>query len=135
MEVKELNLFIDGMYKRKTRVDELKADLKEENGALEADKRKMIEHLEEAEIDKYSHRMGTLYVQNKFSAKVPKDEEAKTKLFNWLRKKKIHMQYLTVNSTSLNALYKAELAASGPEFEMPGVEEPQVYQVLAMRSK
>lgn len=135
MEVKKFNELLDSMYEKKAKQDQLKEELKQLTGELEADKRKVIEYLEEADMSKYAHPRGTVFVQNKFSTKVPKDEEAKKKLFAWLEEKGIALQYLTVNSNSLNSLYKAELEASGEEFSMPGVEEPQLYQTLAMRSK
>lgn len=135
MQVKEFNEFIEKMYELKAKKDELSEETKKVSAELELAKKKALEYLEQAEMTKYAHPKGTVFVQNKFSAKVPKDEESKKQLFKWLKEKGISMQYLTVNSNSLNSLYKAELEANGPDFKMPGVEEPQLYQQLAMRSK
>ncbi len=135
MKVSELNEFVNKLYDKRKKQDELKAELKELTAGIESDKRMLLEFFDQEDMEKFVHERGTISVINKFSVKIPKDEESKKALFNWLRKKKIHMQYLTVSSTALNSLYKTELEATGPEFKMPGVAEPQLFQQISMRSK
>jgi len=134
MQVKELNEFIEQMLHKRAEKDDLKSQLDLINKGIAKDNAKMLQHLEDLDMEKYSHPKATIYTINKFSLKVPKDEENKGKLFAWLKERGIEMQYLTVNSKSINSLFKAEMETSeDPDFEIPGIGKPKHYAELGVR--
>lgn len=111
--------------------DEFEAKKKEFNITMS----EIHTHLEKIGKDKYQSESGTFYVKTDFSVQVPKTEEEKQQLFKWLEEKGISMQYLTVNSRSLQSLYKSCLESEGPDFEMPGVPPAKSFDKLQMRGK
>lgn len=124
----------EDMNKQNTIVKELKQRLKDENGTLDQMKTKIMAYMEGFDKKKYSTNFGTIFIQSKFSVKVPKDLDSKQELFKWLASKDIFQEYATVNSVSLNALYRSYLESEGPDFSIPGLAEPTHYQTLVIRS-
>ena len=123
------------LFHQRSTVKALEDRVSDEKKILEKMKSKILGYLDQFGKDKYQSEYGTVSRTKKFSVKVPKDEASKEKLFGWLKEKGIDMHYMTVNSISLNSLYKKELDAMGVDFEMPGVEEPTYYELLNVRSK
>lgn len=77
------------------------------------------------------------YRETKSSVQTPKTPEDKEKLFEFLRKKGIFLEFASVNSQSLNSLYKSlseEAAKNGNyDFKLPGVGEATMYTSLKLR--
>lgn len=109
-------------------------------GVLESKQREIgdiertIEHfLEVHGKEKYHVQgFGTVSVQNNFSFKTPKTPEAKALFFDYLKKCGVYDEFVTVNSQTLNAFCKAELAvAEDPtSFSIPGIEMPTTYKKI-----
>lgn len=94
------------------------------------------------DLDKTSHRFKHCAVTLKQQASVatPKSAEDKEKLFQWLKSKgeEVFLHYASVNSQSLNALYRSERDIAAKEgninWEMPGVGKESIYYSLSVRT-
>lgn len=135
LELQKFEKYVDEVAEQALKVKEIKGYLEEANGTLTKMKNRLMYMLEKMGKTSYKGNSATLSLKNKFSVKVPKDEEEKMKLFKWLKEKQISMQYLTVNSASLNSLYNSFLESEGAGFELPGVEQPKSYATLSVTVK
>jgi hypothetical protein len=77
------------------------------------------------------------FKEEKSSVVTPKTIEEKQALFDYLQEKGLFLEMASVNSQTLNALYKylaAQAAEEGIlEFKLPGVPEPTTYTNLKLR--
>ena len=77
------------------------------------------------------------YREHKTSVSAPKEPEKKKELFDFLEARGILLDIASVNSQTLNSLFKAlanEAAEAGDlDYRMPGVGEPVNYVNLKMR--
>lgn len=107
---------------------------------------KIQAHMEQSELEKFIVKgYGTFSVQSNFSVKVPGTEEHREAFFAYLKERGIFESMITVNSATLNAWYKQELAAIAakaeagedvdPDFKIPGIEEPKDFNVLRFRKE
>lgn len=102
---------------------------------------KILQTLTDHEMTSYRSSHGLVVKSLRYSVRVPKDAEAKAALFGWLKDKgeEVYYQYVTVNSQSLNALYKAEMEAAKEagdfDFKLPGVGDPEATPTLSRRKK
>ena len=102
---------IMALWQQKAVVDAVKERQATEVKKLEEMKRKIMASMEEAEIEKQHIKgVGTVYRQQKFSWKVPKENEKREAFFGFLRDKGVFESMITVNSQTLNAFCKEELA-------------------------
>ncbi len=126
----------DSMIKQKKIVDELKERLKDESGIMEKMKTKFMAHMTDQKKKKYQANSGTFSVTDKTSVKVPKSPEDRALFFGWLRDKGVFQSVITVNSQTLNSIYKQEFdAAEDPHFKIPGINAVTTYQTLNIRGK
>lgn len=93
--------------------------------------------LDLAEIDSIRAHGYLFYKENKTSVSAPKDLDAKRELFKFLEDKGIFLEMVSINSMTLNSLYKS-LAEQAMEegvldYRMPGVAEPVNYVNLKIR--
>lgn len=124
------------------------ATLKKQLEALEAEEKSLKEKYTAAcaEILKTLELMGldsikahgyTFFKEVKSSVQTPKTVEAKKQLFEFLESKGIFMEMVSVNSQTLNSLYKSladeALQAGNIDFTLPGVEAPTPYTTLKLR--
>jgi carboxypeptidase C (cathepsin A) len=100
----------------------------EANAVYEGLRKEVLEMLQKAGKDKYSSNLGTVSVVNTVRVKVPKEFNDKQALLDWLNAQgsDMYLTYATVNSQSLNSLYKKlfEEAEDKASFKIPGVEAP-----------
>jgi len=112
-------------------------ELKEINGRLEALKQTAVNYLTELKRDSYRSPVGTVSIREYNTVATPKTDEDKMKLFDFLREKDIFIRYATVNSKSLNSLYKACLEEANQagelNFEIPGVGAPKMHRDISFR--
>lgn len=128
----------------------LDAELEELKRTLIEPKRKRLEDLEnlilqtlaDHDMSSYKSPNGTVVRSLRYSVRTPKSLEEKTAFFEWLNRAKgreVYWNYVTINSQSLNAFYKAEMEAakeSGDfDFKIPGLAEPEASPVLSRRKK
>lgn len=139
--MQEITILVKEMWEKKKQVEEMKETLKEEVSKLERLKGNIVKALEAAEIDKLQVKgVCTVYRQRKFSVRVPKDEQAKADLFDYIRSKKgedVLFNMQSINSRTLNSFYEVErelaVTAGDINWSMPGVDEPEVYFQLGAR--
>lgn len=97
----------------------------------------VLKTLELAEVDSIKAHGFTFYKETKSSVTTPKTNEEKQQLFEFLQNRGIFLDTVSVNSMTLNALYKslAEDAAKEGilDYRMPGVGEPTTYTTLKLR--
>jgi len=129
------------VWEQKAVVDNIKDRLKEESGKLEGMKKEVIKTMEAADLQKqHIPGFGTIYRQEKYSVRVPKDPDAKCQLFSWISRHKgedVLFNMQSIQSQTLNSFYKEEFANAVEEgnidFKIDGLSEPEVYYQLGMR--
>lgn len=109
----------------------------EANEIYEGLRKEVLEILVKAGKDKYASNIGTISVVNTVRVKVPKGFSEKASLLEWLKSQgdDMYLTYCTVNSQSLNSLYKKlfEEAEDKASFAIPGVEAPVSEQDIRVR--
>ena len=136
MDLKKFNALIDDAYEQKEIVAKRKLDFEKEKKALAAFQEKILFILQENDMEKYASKHGTVFRVKRESVRVPKGPEEKAEFFAWLKNKGIYDELVTVNSVTLNALYKQESeVANDPDFKIPGIGESTVTFRLGMRAE
>lgn len=97
----------------------------------------ILQTLELMDLDSIKAHGFLFYKHNNTSVTTPKTVEDKKLLFDFLEKRGIFMEIASVNSQTLNALYKSLAAEAADEgnfdFKLPGVGEPTTYTTLKLR--
>ena len=85
----------------------------------------------------YKHPRGTVRIDNQWRVNLPANDLDKSLLFDWLKKKGIYDRMATINSTSLNSLWRQEREAAIKEdpaaavtFNLPGLGAPKLFEAL-----
>jgi phage/plasmid-associated DNA primase len=101
---------------------------------------KVLSTLKSANKSKYHvDGLGTVYIINKKTVRVPKTISEKEALFKYLQSKgrEFMMGMLTVNSQTLNAFVNQELANAAKKgdasFSIPGIEQPVTQESIGFR--
>lgn len=118
-------------------VDSAKETLKLETEKLDNLEAKLMEMLKQVEKDSYKSPYGNFVIAHRTSVKIPQGED-KAKFFDYLKKRGIFDQMITVNSATLNAWYKEEFNAAKEngtllDFNIDGLGEPTVTEILHFR--
>lgn len=133
-ELSELTELASELKQSIDKVEGQLKQLKDKQGEVHS---KILKVLELSEIDSVKSHGFLFYTQSNSSVKTPKTLDEKLRLFDFLEAKGIFNEIVSVNSQTLNSLYKnleAEALENGVlEFRMPGVEAPTVYKQLKMR--
>ena len=99
----------------------------------------ILKTLDLLEMESFRAQGFLFYKTVESSVKIPKTVEDKKLLFQFLEEKGIFMEIASVNSQTLNSLYKnlaKEAAKNGNfDFRIPGVEEPTTYNNLKLRKQ
>lgn len=106
--------------------DKLEIVEKKVIGALKANKRTKFE----------AEGVALVYISEKEVYRVPKDNESKKKLFNYIKNKygdEVLMAMAGVNHQTLNSWANKEVEAG--VMEIPGLEAPTMQETLNMRRK
>lgn len=126
---------IAAMLKREIAEDETALDLKKARFLTRCET--ILKTLGLLDIESI-HAHGFLFFkETKQSVQTPKTPEDKEKLFEFLKSKDLFISMVSINSQTLNSLYKtleSEATAAGIlEFELPGVPRPTPYTTLKLR--
>lgn len=93
--------------------------------------------LEATEIDSVETAGFKFYIEEKSSVKIPRTVEDKQLLFDFLKSKELFDEIVSVNSQTLNSLYRSlsdqAMREGKLDFQIPGVEEPKFFKTLKMR--
>jgi len=133
-ELADLTLLASELKKK---LDDYEKALKTVKDQYNAVTDTILKTLELMDMDSVKAHGFLFYKQTSTSVTTPKTSEEKQALFEFLQSKGIFLEIASVNSQTLNSLYKS-LAAEAEEqgnydFKMPGVGEPTTYTSLKLR--
>lgn len=119
-------------YLRKLKEEHAEVDKikKEAYAKFKEQELKVIRMLEATGKKKYVSDAGQATLVNELSVQTPKTPEQKRAFFNWIRENMgddAHDVYMTVNSRTLNSLYKEQsevFAARGEVLSIDGINDP-----------
>jgi len=98
---------------------------------------KMIETLTANSMDSYRSKVGLLSLSERTSVRLPKSDDDRAQFFNWLKNMGLYDKLVTVNSQTLNALYKEKFeeakSLGNSEFAIPGCNEITITETLSFR--
>ena len=132
--LKELaKLIVELKDKREAAERQAKSLKAEEDQAKEC----LLRIMETLELESFKAQGFNFFPVNESRVSMPKEQADKQKLFSFLEEKGVLQDYLTINSQSLNSLFKtysAEAVENGVfDFNLPGVKEPFIQTVMRMR--
>lgn len=127
---------------------ELRGEIELDKRALQA-KQEALEELEAKATDmlktsgksSYAAEAGTIYISERLWAQTPKTQAEKEALLEYFRQKGLYWDFISVNSSSLNAFVKQEWEQvkddpeKALEFKIPGLSEIKMKETLGFRSK
>lgn len=123
--------------KVKVEISEIEERLKSKKAFYQDLCNKLLSTMDLIGLDSMRGHGFLFYKEHKTSVQTPKDTQDKQALFDYLHVRGIFLETVSVNSQTLNALYKSlaeEAAKDGVlEFKMPGVGEPTTYVNLKLR--
>lgn len=140
MTLAELETIIRDAYRLDDEIEAYKRDvLKPRQAELDRLEGVIMQALADAKLKSFKSGAGLVTLVTRYSVQTPKTIDEKRSFFDWLKDKgdEIYWTYMTVNSQSLNALYKTELElakeAGDFDFRLPGIGEPKASQALSRR--
>lgn len=97
----------------------------------------MLEMLVEEGMTSYAGPNGRVGITHRTSVKTPKSPASRELFFAYLKEKGLFDSMISVNSNTLNSLYKSELELSTsrgePDFSIPGIDEVTLNQILTFK--
>jgi hypothetical protein len=138
--VEEMDILASQIAEQRSRVAEVEEVLSQQKALLEDLKARGVGYLKELGRENFQAPDGTLYIADVWSITLPKTDQDKSAMLDWMKERGIYEKYVTVNASALKSLYMAEWEAAqakglGMEFQIPGVQEPKLYQDLRFRKK
>ncbi len=132
--VRELDELLEKMAAKEKEIDALSATLTEHNKEFNRLKFRAVDFLKELGRDGYTSPAGDIKMVESWRVNLPATDQDKLALFDFLKTRGLFEKYATVNSNSLNALYKADweeakAKGEGMTFTMPGVGAPKLDRV------
>jgi hypothetical protein len=136
LNLKEMDALIRQMNEEWDAYEKAKAYASELKAKYDLTEMDVVRALESAGKTKYQvEGLGTAYISNRFTYKVPKDVEAKTKLFSWIEKNhgsQVLQGLITINHQTLNSFTKVEIEKN-PTIDIPGLGQPTLDKTLGFR--
>ena len=139
-----MSVTITELEERALEITKLRADRDEKkiiynraNEEVDAKELEFMAKMEESEIASYRSKVGIFSLVGRTSVKFPQDLAEREAFATWARGQGIYEQLFTVNSMTLNSLYKKEkeLAEEKGElfFRLPGISDPTISSYLSVR--
>jgi flavodoxin len=139
VSVQEIEVMIKDYKEQKEAVEQAEYEVGKLKEIQVNTEKKLLAFLNEFKKTSYKSTWGMVVKTGRWSWKTPKTEEARKNFFAYLKKKKVYDQLITVNSNTLNSFAKGELEAAKEagdiDFEIPGLEEPNYTERVALRKK
>lgn len=139
ISVQDLDEFTKKWDALKERKTALNKDLSEVNAEITKMEAQAVVMLDELERSNYKGPGGAIEIRSRHSVQVPKTDQDKQALFDFLKQEGIFEKYVTVNSRSLQTLYNdyRQRAEEDGEltFSMPGVGEPKTFRQAILKKK
>lgn len=134
--VADLDKLAESIKAQRDKIEQMEAALTVENKALQQMMDSASAYLKELDRENYKAPGGTIYQVKKWQFSLPKTDEGKTAFFQWMKERGIYDQYVSVNHNSFSSLCEQERAAAekqGEFFNVPGVEQPKLYETTRFR--
>ena len=137
--LKQINELCEKAFALKEKIAEIEAQASHWQGQLSELQGALKAQLDAAGLEEFRSAHGLVYTQSRTSYRVPQDDEARAKFFEYLKAKGQFDSMITVHSQTLNAYCKKELeehqSQGDMSFKIPGIDEPIVSKDLRMRRK
>ena len=135
--VNELEELCSAIRDSRAECDRIKAESKNANEKLDGLEKKLMGCLTALGKDSYKSDVGNFSINHRTSVRVPQGDD-RVVFFEWLKEKGYYDSYVTVNSQSLNSLYRQEFDRAKEEgsldsFSIPGIGEPTINEILSFR--
>lgn len=138
----ELDEVVRALKVARDEYDLAKTISSEKNSVVDGLEGKLIELLTIANKNSYEvDGIARVTVVTKSQVTTPKSIEAKEAFFNWVESKLGReglLAYQTINFATLNSLYNTEMKLAlerGEDFNVPGIELPNIVRTLMVRAK
>ena len=137
MSLQEIENMVTQLADVRNKIEELKNQEKELSKVKYEIEQKIMFELKAVGNDSYKSSLGTAYISTSLSYKMPKEEDNRSKLFDYLKEQNTFDTLITINSNTFNAWCKAEMESAKESgvfpFSIPGVDEPISYEQLRFR--
>jgi hypothetical protein len=136
MTVEEFDRLVGQIFQIRSEIATLNDQASAKEKELFGLKCRAVEALKEFGRKNYQTPKGTISIRNTLQVSLPKTEEDKRLMFEWMKDKGIYEKFATVNYNSLKSLVKShmeEIEATGgdPILDfIPGVPAPTLFQDL-----
>ena len=121
-------------FELRAKISQIESDLKNEEAKLQILKNNIMAVLDKFGKSKQDTAKGLVYISEKLSVAHPKEMEQRTLFFDWLKSKGVFETLISVNSMTLNKIYKEEreiaIDAGNTNFSIPGIGEPVLLKTL-----
>lgn len=137
ISVNDLEKMIAECFLQRNKYDAAKEIASQEHERMEQMQQKIIATLEELNLTSYKSQVGTFGYRYEESFLIPKDLENRQKFFDFLKQKGVYDTMISVNSKTLNAFAKAEMAAEEAagqlDYQIPGLQKSAPVARATMR--
>ena len=136
VNLSEFDALCRDIFDKRKEIEAMEEETKKHVAELEKLKTKAMLILKDARKEKFFvEGKGTVYIQDRYTVSMPKEPEKREEFFRYLKENGIFESLATVNHQTLNAYWKQEWEAAGknPDFTLPGVGCPTLFQTLAMK--
>jgi hypothetical protein len=128
------------LYSRWDEITKLEEQVKAMKAAAEEVENHVMATLKEHNMDKFHVKgCGTVGITKSYQWRIPQGLENKKKFFEYLKKRGVFLELISVNSQTLNRFCKEELEIAKGEGKVnwnpDGLEQPSLREKLVMRSK
>ena len=135
--VEQLEQLCELIRAQREKAEEAKKAYSDENTKLEQLEMRLINVLKDLGKDSYKSNVGTFSVSYRTSVRVPQGDD-KFKFFEWLKERGLYDGIVSVNSQTLNSLYRSEFDRAKEEgrldeFKIPGIGDPTINPILSFR--
>ena len=135
----EFNEIVEKIYNVKSKITDLKGELKLKEAEFRGLQSQVIEYMEDAKMGSFDSPHGKVVLCERFSVKQPSSPMDKELFFGFLKDRGVFEEMVSVHSRTLNAFYKQEMEAAklegNFEFEIPGIGEASHQQYIQVRGK
>lgn len=108
------------------------------NETIEDLEREITRIMETAGLERFDGEDVAVFLKEKTSVKVPRDNESRAAFFNYLREQGVFEEMISVNSQTLNSWWKQEVEAlrlKGLPDTVPGLDNVTTYYDISVRKK
>lgn len=134
MTIEQLTKQVELIAKLRSEEEAASRAKKEITEQLEAAEAQMMEWLAASNLTTFSAPSGKIVVAYRTSVRTPKLPEDREAFFTYLKNRGLYDSMISVNSSSINSLYKEELeeakARGEADFSIPGIREVSIVPQL-----